>query len=372
MIKVHTKLNIVDRHRKFICAYKTWKLTGMTTREAVEDFIVKTYKRVQDPFDIEILDQDDGFVTLDNTYIDDYKCFKPNKTTTPSAQPTNSERQTLILQIILLNYTHKSITEQECVNTTEGMFTFKNGCACKSIISLYIYLITGIQPNKDTQQNDQFVSSSKSQIHCTIPLSNDSKMAFVDGLNVNYEQRDQYISDVINVDTGKIVGKPSRIQAPKTSKRKYGSRLPRFQIGIDEVTNCNDHVFTLLVYIVLDIYQSGKRCLFYHPERAFIKEDNVKQLLDRYEIPITTTKNWTSDKGEKLELRIMAIKEAKKHPSAPLDMLCQFTDINESKLLHSSDDYRKSRLALVLQKDDVIQWETLVLSNELIFTSNKK
>ncbi|CAF4915849.1 unnamed protein product [Rotaria sp. Silwood1] len=268
-MQVHTKLNILDCRRTFIRAYKTLKLTGMKTRKDIEAFILKTYECVKLPFDIEIRDQYDGFVTLDDNYIDDYNPFNPNATVTTGVQPTNSATPTLILQIILFS----------------------------------------IQQNEHTQQIDQVVSTSKSQTHCTISFPNNSKMAFIDDFNVNSEQRDQYISDAINVDTGDIVGKLSMIQAPKTSKQKYGSRLPRF-------------------------------------------------------------KNWMSDKGERLELIIVAIEGAKKHPSTPLNILCEFATINESKLSHSSPDYMKSCLALVLQKDGVTQWKTLVLSNEISFTKN--
>ncbi|CAF4848064.1 unnamed protein product, partial [Rotaria sp. Silwood1] len=181
-MQVHTKLNILDCRRTFIRAYKTLKLTGMKTRKDIEAFILKTYECVKLPFDIEIRDQYDDFVTLDDNYIDDYNPFNPNATVTTGVQPTNSATPTLILQIILFS----------------------------------------IQQNEHTQQIDQVVSTSKLQTHCTISFPNNSKMAFIDDFNVNSEQRDQYISDAINVDTGDIVGKLSMIQAPKTSKQKYG------------------------------------------------------------------------------------------------------------------------------------------------------
>ncbi|CAF1010731.1 unnamed protein product [Rotaria sordida] len=101
-------------------------------------------------------------------------------------------------------------------------------------------------------------------------------MAFIHGFNVNSEQRDQYISDTINVNTGPIVGKLSMIQSPKPSKQKYGSRLPRFRIGGDELKNDINHTLAFLAYIVSDVYQSGKHWLYYHPERAFVKKDNLK------------------------------------------------------------------------------------------------
>ncbi|CAF3969026.1 unnamed protein product [Rotaria sordida] len=343
-MQVDTILNFFDCHHKFICCYKTSKLTGMRKKKDIEDFILTNYECFKSPIDIRILDQHAGDVTLDDNYIDDYKPFIPNATVTTSAEPTNSAKTVLTLQIILLHYASNSTIEQEPVN-----------------------IVAGIQQNEDTQQIDQVVSTSTSQTHCIIPFHNASKMAFIDGFNVNNEQRDQYISDAIKVDTGATVGSLSMIQASKTSKQKYGCRLPRFRIGDDELKNGNNHVLTLLVYIVLDVYQSGKHWLCYHPGRAFVEKDNPRQLLNCYKIPIET-KKWTSDKGEELKLIIVAIKEAKNHSSAPLNILCEFadTDVNERNLLH----YRKSRLALVLQKNGVTQWETLVLSNEIFFTKN--
>ena len=66
----------------------------------------------------------------------------------------------------------------------------------------------------------------------------------------------------------------------------------------------------------------------------------------------------------------MAIEGAKKHSNVSGNIICDLEDINKSELSGSSSNYSKSRLALVLRKDNNIQWETLVLSNEMIFTSN--
>ncbi|CAF1530270.1 unnamed protein product, partial [Rotaria sordida] len=114
------------------------------------------------------------------------------------------------------------------------------------------YLETGIQQNEDTQQINQIVSTLTSQTHRIISFHNNSTMAFIHGFNVNSEQRDQYISDTINVNTGPIVGKLSMIQSPKPSKQKYGSRLPRFRIGGDELKNDINHTLAFLAYIVSD------------------------------------------------------------------------------------------------------------------------
>jgi len=66
----------------------------------------------------------------------------------------------------------------------------------------------------------------------------------------------------------------------------------------------------------------------------------------------------------------VAVEGAKKHPSASLNLLCHVENIDASELSGSSDNYKKSRWALVLRKGDDIQWETLVLSNEMTYTSN--
>jgi hypothetical protein len=52
----------------------------------------------------------------------------------------------------------------------------------------------------------------------------------------------------------------------------------------------------------------------------------------------------------------------------PLKPIFEWQNIDQS----GSSDYRKSRLALVLCKDTITQWETLVLSNEMVFISNNK
>lgn len=61
----------------------------------------------------------------------------------------------------------------------------------------------------------------------------------------------------------------------------------------------------------------------------------------------------------------MVIDGAKKHSSAPLQLFCRLQKIGSN----ISTDCSTSRLALALCKDGAIQWETLVLSNEMIFKS---
>jgi len=48
--------------------------------------------------------------------------------------------------------------------------------------------------------------------------------------------------------------------------------------------------------MVLDVYQLGKRALFYHPGRIFVNKDNAIDLLNPYEIPITTD-DWMGTMG---------------------------------------------------------------------------
>ena len=65
-----------------------------------------------------------------------------------------------------------------------------------------------------------------------IRLSANPKMGFVQGFNVNYEQRDQYKCDAINVDTGEKTNSLTMIQGEKISGNKHRSLLPRFTVSI--------------------------------------------------------------------------------------------------------------------------------------------
>ncbi|CAF4490180.1 unnamed protein product [Rotaria sp. Silwood1] len=242
-MEVHTKLNILNCYREKICTYKTPKLTGITKRKHVEDFILNKCKNFKHPFDIQIYDKDDDFVTLDDDYLKDYDPFKAKTIDTTTVQPINSPTPTVVVQIILLNYAYKSIIDQELMKPEE-------------------ILEPVIQKNEHVQEIDQFVSVSKLKKYPTVQLSNEPKMGFIPGYNVNSEQRDQ------------------------------------------------------------------------------------------------------------LKLIAVVIEGAKKHPDVSLNILCQLENTYESELPDSSYDYNKSRLALVLQKDDVIQWETIVLSNEMVFKRN--
>jgi hypothetical protein len=74
----------------------------------------------------------------------------------------------------------------------------------------------------------------------------------------------------------------------------------------------------------------------------------------------------------RLKLTTVVIEGAKKHSNMSLNTICDLKDINESESFDLSCNYSKSRLALVLREDNTIQWETLVLSNEMNFKSNNK
>ena len=63
----------------------------------------------------------------------------------------------------------------------------------------------------------------------SIHLSENPKMGFIKGHNVNKTQRDQYVCDQVNVDTGKTTGTLSMIQGEKSSNN-FKSILPRFSV----------------------------------------------------------------------------------------------------------------------------------------------
>ena len=65
-----------------------------------------------------------------------------------------------------------------------------------------------------------------------IRLSANPKMGFVQGFNVNYEQRDQYKCDAVNVNTGKRTNSLTMIQGEKISGNKHISLPPRFTVSI--------------------------------------------------------------------------------------------------------------------------------------------
>jgi hypothetical protein len=67
----------------------------------------------------------------------------------------------------------------------------------------------------------------------------------------------------------------------------------------------------------------------------------------------------------------VVIERSKTRFNVPTNIICNLEDTNQSELYCSPSNYSKSRLALVLRKDNNIQWETLVLSDEMAFQSNK-
>ncbi|CAF4535718.1 unnamed protein product [Rotaria socialis] len=209
---VHTILQIVDSNGKKIYSYKTQRFTETTTTKDIVTFILQKSNKFKPPLHIEIQDQPDGdFVTLDDDYLAEYEPFNPNNVDTTTGRVTNLPGKTVKLKITLLDYDCLSTISQAVVKTTE-------------------VLSTSIQQTEETYHGDQSLSTSEASAIPTIELSEDPKMGFVPGHNVNDIQRDQYISDAKNVATGKITGKLAKIQAKRELQEKYASKLPKIKV----------------------------------------------------------------------------------------------------------------------------------------------
>jgi hypothetical protein len=95
----------------------------------------------------------------------------------------------------------------------------------------FIVLETVAGQNEQIQRIDDVLSTSEPLKYPIIRLSKDPKMGFIPGHNVNEKQRDQYICDQVNVDTGATTGTLSMLQGEKDSSNKYKSILPRFKVS---------------------------------------------------------------------------------------------------------------------------------------------
>ncbi|CAF1122951.1 unnamed protein product [Adineta steineri] len=299
-------------------------------------------------FNAEICDQSDDFVTLDDDYIKQYNPFSTKNADINTAQPTSSSDRIVKLRITLLNHIHcvsSSVQSKEIPNENPRAVANRN---------------------EQQQTIDHEEPIQKPPEHSTLRLSKHPKMRFIKDRNVREKQRDQYVSDQTSVRTGEKTGLLSMIQTPKKPEDKQKSILPRFIIKLNDIKNRMDHNWTLLVFIVLDVYQEGIRSLLKHSKRIFVDKNNVTQQCNPYEIPITIN-SWTQDEGVELKLIVVAIEGAKTHPNAEINIICYLEDTDKNELSNASPDSSKSRLALVLRKDDDILWETLVLSDAMHF-----
>ncbi|CAF1499807.1 unnamed protein product [Rotaria magnacalcarata] len=342
---VQTILRIVDSNGKKIYSYKTQRFTETTTTKDIVAFILQKSNKFQSSLHIEIHDKSDGdFVTLDDDYLAEYDPFNPNNVDTTTGRVTNLPGKPVKLKITLLDYDCLSTISQAVVKTTE-------------------VLSTSIQQTEDTYQGDKSLLTSEASAILTIELPEDPKMGFVPGHNVNDTQRDQYISDAKNVATGKITGKLAKIQAGKELPEKYASKLPKFRIWHHYILKEIGHQWKLIGLLVLDVCKSGQRSLYSHPERTFVEKDNLEKI-DQYEINI---EHRDLVAGKELELLVAAIKGAKLTADTPLNILCHIKNNQQNKSSDSAQNFQKSRIAFLLQKDGVLLWETLVLSDEMNF-----
>ncbi|CAF1097336.1 unnamed protein product [Adineta steineri] len=319
---VHSKIEVVTKDGEEICSYQTKSFTEESKVKDIQTFLSKKSEIGTVSFGIKIFDQYGGFVTLDDNYLEEYNPFDARNINTTTAPPITSSDRTVTLKITLSNRNRHAPGDVQNMKMSDDDSR------------------TVVNRNEQQQAIDHVLSIQRPPEHPTIRLSNDPNMGFIEDLNVAEEQRDQYRSDLISVRTGKKRGPGIMIQAPKKPENKQNSIPPRFIIRLDDIKNRMDHVWTLLVFIVVDVYRGGIRSLFKHPGR--------------------------------LQLKVLAIRGAKLHPDAAKDIICDLEDTDENELSNVSTDSAKSRLALVLRKNNEILWETLVLSNAMIFKKKKK
>jgi hypothetical protein len=98
---VHTKLDFCNLDCKTKRTYQTKSFTSTTKTKDIEAFILKKYLNSKPPFNIGILDQRHGYVTLDDDYLEEYKPFDTETIHATTAQSTNSLEPTVKLRIYL-------------------------------------------------------------------------------------------------------------------------------------------------------------------------------------------------------------------------------------------------------------------------------
>ncbi|CAF1123005.1 unnamed protein product [Adineta steineri] len=267
--------------------------------------------------------QEGDFVTLDDDYLEEYNPFDTKNTDVSMVQSLSSPDRTVLLRIILFSRMHSAssnVQNMESLNDNSR---------------------TVVNRNEQQQIVDHDEPIQKPPEYPSFVLSKDPKMGFIKDRNVGEKQRDQYLSDQTSIRLDDII------------KKWKGDNL------------------TLLIFIVLDVYQGGIRSLLKHPGRIFVEKDNVTQRWNPYEIRITTD-SWTQVEGVELKLTAVAIEGAKTHPDVARDIICYLEDTDENELFNASPDSKESRLALVLCQNGDIRWETLVLSNAMVFEREKK
>lgn len=98
---VHTILSICNKHGEEIRRFKTTALTGIAEMKSVMDFISRKYENISRPFDIRIMDQSDGLVTLDQDYLQEYNPFRSEESKSNTPQLAYSAETTVEIQVWL-------------------------------------------------------------------------------------------------------------------------------------------------------------------------------------------------------------------------------------------------------------------------------
>ncbi|CAF1409823.1 unnamed protein product [Adineta ricciae] len=200
-----------------------------------------------------------------------------------------------------------------------------------------------ILPTNDGQFRNSTFIVEKYQAPSLITIDRDyPTIIFTE--NVNAEQRDE------DIDKRSFIKGNSRLNV----------RRPKVKIMSENINVENCSLINLLVFLIWEVCDKGVRTLYYHPYRKLVGD-----CANEDHITIVPTSDMF-EHGDDLNVPTMGIRGAKTGDRDKSKfLLCQL-----SNRLCEETSYETSRLACLLMGNGNPWWNTLALSNAMIFTKS--
>ncbi|CAF0875568.1 unnamed protein product [Adineta steineri] len=176
-------------------------------------------------------------------------------------------------------------------------------------------------------------------------------------LDVKPTQRDMYKSDQFNSSSEKANGRISRVQGIKDESAKMRQVLPKLRIpSMYRQLNVK-----LLVFVVSEDLQNGMHIWYKHCHKGFLPENFTKDTETINPIEFDLSKCNLTNEGDFI-LSVQMITKWNKS-SREVKEFYRLED-NKTKLIHSAPhDTHSPRLLCVIQRNGIIEWNTLCLSD---------
>ncbi|CAF1171833.1 unnamed protein product [Adineta ricciae] len=363
--------NETGNHRK--------KVDWFNRGTPIEEF----YQRITDEmgmrsFKLEINDPHDGFVDFDEGYR---KSFRPYATNpeTRNAGPQSTNVPVQVVELKIVNISSKNYFLKLMIFTYVRIGARRKSNKKSSNIVRQLAEPDLVTAQPEIEQEGASSQTGSPFVCAPSPVMLNKKEPAIEFItDVNSTLRCPYESE-----------KPIMIQGDKTGlieSARHASVLPKFKIRKDAVSEKNKSTCSVVNVLVEEVCKDGRRTFYHHSEQEVFTDENESvsaitcnkcgSLKKRNEarqgfVVTPFDDEMQSEKGYKIAWKAKRIADTGVHTKNHLDRHKHVFCSLENQYPKGTN-YETTRLAVLLEQNGCLLWNTLVLSKAFTFCKSPK